>query len=87
MDDASAVKKIKIIIREGDCPFFEDDEIMFYLQENDRDFNKTVRALLIIKAENTTLSISGMQAADTSKYFLRLASKYRINNSGTLRGG
>jgi len=42
---------------------------------------------LLVKAEDTTLSISGISAADTSAYFRRLASKYRPSNSGTLKGG
>ena len=83
----SDIDKLKIILRENDCPFFSDEELEFYFEENGKDFNKTAYHCLIVKSENTTLSISGMQAADTSNYFRRLAQKYRTNNSGTLIGG
>lgn len=80
----SALEKLKIVLRENDCPFFEDEEIQFYLSENGDDFNKTAYQMLIIKSENTTLSMSGLEVGDTSKYFRRLAQKYRQNNSRTL---
>ena len=81
------IDRLKIILRENDCPFFSDEDLNFYLAENGNDFNKTAYHCLIIKSENTTLSISGMQASDTSSYFRRLAQRYRKNNSGTLIGG
>lgn len=84
MDDS--IDRLKIILREKDCPFFEDEEISFYLKENQNDFNATAYQLLIIKSETTTLVLSGLEAADTSKYFRRLAQRYRKNNSGVLKG-
>ena len=65
-------------------PFFEDEELVFYLQENNNDFNATAYHCLIIKSENTTLNVSGLNCADTSQYFRRLAQRYRKNNSGIL---
>ena len=47
MDDIS---KLKIILRENDCPFFEDEELAFYLNENGGDFNATAYQCLIIKS-------------------------------------
>lgn len=81
------IDKLKIILREKDCPFFTDEELNFYAEENGQDFNKTAYHCLIVKSEDTTLNISGMQAADTSKYFRRLAQRYRGNNTGILSGG
>lgn len=81
------IDKLKIILREKDCPFFTDEELNFYAEENGQDFNKTAYHCLIVKSEDTTLNISGMQAADTSKYFRRLAQRYRSNNTGILSGG
>ncbi len=85
MDDL--IEKLKIVLREKDCPFFEDEELAFYLGENGNDFKKTAYQCLIIKSETTTLVLSGLEAADTSKYFRRLAQQYRENNSGILSGG
>lgn len=84
MNDLDNIEKLKIVLRESDCPFFTDDELEFYLSENDNDLRKTIYQCLIIKSENTTLSLSGLEAGDTSKYFRRLAQKYRDNNSRVL---
>lgn len=80
------LSELKIVLRENDIPFFDDEQLNFYLSENDGDYNRTAYQCLLIKAEDTTLSISGLSAADTSKYFRRLASRYRPNNSGILKG-
>lgn len=85
-DKLNDLEKLKIILRENDCPFFTDDELEFYLEDNNGDFNKTVYQCLIVKSENTTLSLSGLEAGDTSKYFRRIAQRYRENNSGILKG-
>ena len=82
----NSLEDLKVILREADVPFFEDTELQFYLDENNGDYNATAYQCLLIKAEDTTLSISGMSAADSSKYFRRLASRYRPHNSGILRG-
>lgn len=79
--------ELKIILREQDCPFFTDEELQYYLSKNGNDLDSTVYHCLIIKSEDTTLNISGMTAADTSKYFRRLAGRYRKTNSGILPGG
>lgn len=87
MDQIETLKRMKIILREEACPFFSDEELIFYLNENDNDEKRALYQCLIVKSEDTTLSISGLQAADTSKYFRRLAQQYRTNNSGILKGG
>lgn len=81
-----SIAKLKTILRERDIPFFSDDELLFYLEENQHDLKATAYQCLNIKAENTTLSVSGLSTADTSQYFRRLAAKYRPYNSGTLKG-
>lgn len=82
----SNTEELKIILREDAVPFFTDVELDFYLEENNWDYEKTAYQCLLIKAEDTTLSISGLSTGDTSKYFRRLASRYRPNHSGILRG-
>ena len=77
---------LKVVLREKDVPFFTDEELQFYLKENGNDYRATAYQCLLIKAEDTTLEISGMSASDSSKYFRRLASRYRPNNSGILGG-
>lgn len=82
----SNTEELKIVLREDAVPFFTDAELDFYLEENNWDYEKTAYQCLLIKAEDTTLSISGLSTGDTSKYFRRLASRYRPNHSGILRG-
>lgn len=83
----NSFEDLKIVLREADIPFFSDAQLEFYLRENNGDYQATAYQCLLIKAEDTTLSVSGLSAADSSKYFRRLASKYRPHNSGILRGG
>ena len=87
MAELSKQDRIKKLLREEECPFFADGDIEFYLSENSGNVNKTLYQMFLIKSEDTTLSVSGLNCADTSKYFRRLAQKYRQNNSRQLKGG
>lgn len=82
----SSLEDLKIVLREEDVPFFTDKQLEFYLKENKGDYRATAYQCLLIKAEDTTLSVSGLSAGDSSKYFRRIAAKYRPNNSGVLKG-
>lgn len=87
MADEQVLKRMKIILREKDYPFFDDDELAFYLEENDGDVNAAIYQCLLLKAEDSTIAIQGLSAADTSSYFRRLAVQYKPNNSGVLESG
>lgn len=82
-----SIEDLKVILREEDVPFFTDEELQMYLSENNEDYRATAYQCLLIKAEDTTLTVSGMSTANSSKYFRRLAAQYRPNNSGILKGG
>lgn len=86
-DIGNVIEKIKIETREHQCPYFEDEDIEYYLQKNNNDLNATIYELLIIKSEDSTISVSGLNTGDTSAYFKRLASRYRPFNTGILGGG
>ena len=86
MMDATALSTLKRVLREADVPFFSDEDLEAYYNENNQDLNKTIYCCCIVKAEDTQVQISGLSLADTSKYFLRIAQKYRPHNSGTLKG-
>ena len=81
----TTLEEMKLLLREEDIPFFSDKELDFYLAKNNNDMNATLYECFNIKAENTTMNISGLSVADSSKYFRRLAAKYRPNNSGVLK--
>ena len=83
----SNIEDLKIVLREADIPFFTDEQLDFYLRENGGNYDLTAYQCLLIKAEDTTLSVSGLSASDSSKYFRRIAARYRPHNSGILSGG
>lgn len=82
--DVSTLEKIKIEVRENMAPYFSDEDIQYYFEKNNGDFNKTVYELLLIKSEDSTVSLPGYYTGDTSKYFKMLASRYRTYNTGVL---
>lgn len=86
MADGNVIEVIKREIRENMSPYFEDGDIEYYLGKNNGDVNATVYELLLVKAEDSTISVSGLSTSDTSAYFRRLASRYRQYNSGVLNG-
>jgi hypothetical protein len=81
MDNLS---KLKMNIREAQTPFFTEEELEYYLEKNDNDVEKASYECLIIKAETTGLSVSGLTTKDSSSYFKMLASNFIETNSGVL---
>lgn len=81
------IGRIRKILREDEIPYFTDEDIEFYIKENGNDENAAIYQCLLIKAENTSISLSGVSFPDSSNYFRRLAQRYRPNNSGMLEGG
>ena len=77
--------RLKFILRESEMPMFTDEELQNYLDNSD-SFELALYELLLLKAENTGLQISGLTIQDTSIYFRRLAQTYRPHNSGVLGG-
>lgn len=87
MTDEAKITRIKKEIREEQAPYFEEDDFQYYLDKNDGNVEATIYEMLIIKSEDSTISVSGLSTQDTSGYFKRLASRYKQFNSGTLQGG
>lgn len=85
--DTTKLAQLRIICREEDIPFFTDEQLQYQLERANGDLNLAAYHCLLIKAEDTTLSVSGLTVRDSSKYFRRLASQYRPTNSGILLGG
>lgn len=80
------MERIKEILREEDVPYFSDKQIVFYVEENGGNINDAIYQMLLVKSESSVISVSGLTTQDTSSYFKRLASNYKPNNSGILRG-
>ena len=81
------ILRIKKEVRENQIPYFDDDDFVYYLNKNNGNVNNTIYEMLIIKSEDSTISVSGLNTGDTSAYFKRLASRYKPFNSGILGGG
>lgn len=86
MTDAEKIVVIKREIREEQMPYFSDDDFTYYLEKNNGDVNATIYEMLILKSEDSTISVSGLSTQDTSAYFKRLASRFRQYNTGILGG-
>ena len=82
----TAIEELKFICREDDVPFFSEAELQHYLVQNNGSVRDAAYRALLVKAEDSTLSVSGYNGSDTSKYFRRLANQYRPSNSGILSG-
>ena len=80
------IERIKKEIREEQSPYFEENDFQYYLDKNNGDVQATIYEMLLIKSEDSTISVSGLNTQDTSSYFKRLASRYKKYNSGILRG-
>jgi hypothetical protein len=78
------IEKIKKEIRENQCPYFDDEDFLYYLEKNNGNVNTTIYEMLIVKSEDSTISVSGLSTQDTSTYFKRLASRYKPFNSGII---
>jgi hypothetical protein len=78
------LQELKLNILEERFPLFSDEQLQYYLSKNNNDVKKASYECLIIKAETTGLSVSGLTTADSSSYFKMLASHYVSTNSGVL---
>lgn len=87
MTDIEKIAYIKKELRETQSPYFEEEDFIHYLNKNNGDVKLTIYEMLIIKSEDSTISVSGLSTQDTSAYFKRLASRYKPFNSGIISGG
>lgn len=87
MTDVEKIRYIRKEIREAQAPYFDEDDFLHYLNKNNGDVNLTIYEMLILKSEDSTISVSGLTTQDTSAYFKRLASRYKPFNSGIMNGG
>jgi len=78
------IEIIKTELRESAVPFFTDEEIAYYLEKNGGGVRAAIYEMLIIKSEDSTIRVSGWTTQDTSKYFKRLASRFKSFNTGIL---
>lgn len=79
------IQELKIRLREESSPFFNEEELDYYLKQNNNDLDLTTYECLLLKAEDDSISLpGGLQLANNSAYWLRLAKKYKPNGSRCL---
>ena len=79
------IQDLKIRLREESSPFFTDEELVYYFNLYDKDLDLTTYHLCILKAEDDSISLpGGLELANNSQYWLRLAKKYKPNGSRCL---
>lgn len=79
-----SLEQLKFNLREKQSPYFEEEELLALLENNGGDIRKASYEGLLMKAEVTGLSVSGLTTKDSSSYFKALASRYVSTNSGVL---
>ena len=83
-----ALETLKNNIREGDSPFFTDDELIRILEEHEFDLRRASYEALIRKAENDGVRLpSGLTVSGSREYWLGLAKQYRTGSGGNLVRG
>ncbi|CAB1240139.1 MAG: hypothetical protein LKJ50_04015 [Clostridiales bacterium] len=87
METMKPLEELKMLCREKQAPYFSDDELNYQLQRAGGDIDLAAYRCLIIKAENSTVQVSGLTLADTSRYWLRLAASVRPSGSCVIEGG
>ncbi len=76
---------VKRILREDTMPLLS-DELIADISSSSDTLDEVIYKGALMKSEDTTLQVSGLSTADTSKYFLRIASMHRPSNTGILGG-
>lgn len=72
------IQELKIRLREESSPFFTEKELDYYLKQNNNDLDLATYECLLLKAEDDSISLpGGLQLANNSKYWLRLAKQYK----------
>lgn len=72
------LNELKLRLREEGSPFFTDEELAYYYNLYNKDLDLTTYKLLKIKAEDDSISLpGGLQLANNSDYWLRLAKQYK----------
>lgn len=79
------LEQLKFNIRESQYPCFTDQELKMMLEQCGNDVRKASYKCLIMKAENTGISVTGLTTKDSSSYFKMLASHFVTTNSGVLK--
>lgn len=79
------IQELKIILRESSSPFFTEEELEYYLTKNNGNIRAAAYECLLLKAEDDSIALpGGLQLANNSSYWLRLARKYKPNGSCVL---
>lgn len=80
----TALEELKFNLREKESQFFTVDELQYLLGKYGSVEAASYHGL-IMKAEDDSVKLSGLDVPSSQKYFLRLARKFRPNAGGTIK--
>lgn len=82
----SLIKKAKIELRETKNPFFDDEEIDYYINEKHKgNFNAAMYEMCLLKAEDDSISLPGGTTLPSNRdYWLMQAEKYKVKRAKLL---
>ena len=73
------IERAIIELREGETPFFTDDELNYYLNiKHPGNFDSAMYEMCLLKAENDSITLpGGLNIPNNQEYWRNLAKKYR----------
>ena len=82
------LEELRFNLREDNSPYFTEDELQQLLDKNNGNVRAASYEGLMLKAEDDSISLpGGLTLKSNRSYWLRLARKYRINQSGNTNRG
>lgn len=83
------MEKLKLLLFESKYPYFTDEELSLFLEENEGDIYKTASELCLLKADSDSkvtvgpITIEGAGAEYWTRLSTQYASKIKSTNSET----
>lgn len=79
------LEELKFNLRETSSPYFSDEELQHLLDKNGNKVDAASYEGLLIKAEDDSISLPGLDIPSSKKYYLRLARAFRPNRTGNMK--
>ena len=79
------IEELKLLLREEQSPYFEDQELMYHLEQAGGNVRLAAYNCCILKAEDDSISLpGGLNLPSNRAYWMSLARRYRTNQSKIL---
>lgn len=77
MADYTPIQILSFNLQEKSSPFFDEEDLQLLLDKNGGDINKASYEGCLLKSQNDSISLSGIDIPDNENYWLRLAKKFQ----------